>query len=279
VLVDNSIGADSPRVFFATLSRIAEHQCRKLPDAPPEPAYRSDPVTRSWFRRPDALVAALLLIIVGGFGSSYLLHLWRNYQTRLACQDNLREIGKGLLSYCDHHNGEFPRVEENGPHGVAGFFVPALYDNGVLGSAMRVNCPAQKDVPAERYSTQELEELYQSNPDEFRRVARRMAGGYAYSLGYRDSDGHHGLRCNSGDRLPILADGLESLDQSNSPNHGGEGQNVLYLGGTVEWHTNRKAGVDLDDIFVNWDNQVLAGKAWKDTVLGLGDASPTPREK
>jgi prepilin-type processing-associated H-X9-DG protein len=87
-----------------------------------------------------------------------------------------------------------------------------------------------------------------------------------------------GLRCDSGDTLPIMADRLEDLHQGSSANHGGRGQNVLYLDGHVEWRTNRNAGINGDDIFVNWDNQVFAGRAREDTVLGSSDATPTPRE-
>jgi hypothetical protein len=124
-----------------------------------------------------------------------------------------------------------------------------------------------------------LEELYEKKSfDEFRAEARKLAGGYAYTLGYRDGAGHHGLRCDSGDSLPIMADRLEDLRQLSSPNHGCRGQNVLYLDGRVEWRTNRKAGINGDDIFVNWDNEVYAGRAREDTVLGPSDATPTPQK-
>jgi hypothetical protein len=73
--------------------------------------------------------------------------------------------------------------------------------------------------------------LFDKNADSFRSKARRLAGGYAYTLGYFDAGGFHGLRCDSGDQLPIVADRLESLTQRNSANHGGDGQNVLYLDG------------------------------------------------
>jgi hypothetical protein len=263
---------------LSTLARIAEHQCRKLPDAPPAPPEPA-PISRPWLRRPDALVAALLLIVLGGIGSSFLLRLWRDYNDRAACQNNMQQIWKGLKTYCDVHNGNYPLVEEKGAHGVAAIYVPALFDNGLLGSEVSVNCPAQRLPKPERRSLEEMDELYEKDVKAFRHTARQLAGGYAYSLGYRDSSGYHGLRCDSGDRLPILADRLETpLLERNSANHGGDGQNVLYLGGHVQWHTNRNAGVAGDDIYVNWDNQVLAGKAREDTVLAPGDASPTPPE-
>lgn len=266
-----------PGLALSTFARIAEYQCRKLPDAPPPPRSQSMPVARHRMRRADALVAALLLIVLGGLGSSFVLHLWRDYY-RTACQDNLRRIGSGLQSYCEVHDGNFPLVEEKGPHGVAGIFVPVLCDSGLLGPDVSVACPAQEWRPLKPRSLQELEELYARDRERFRLEARNLAGGYAYSLGYADTAGYHGLRRDFDDHFPIVSDRLESVTQTNSFNHGGAGQNVLHIGGNVSWRTNRFAGIAGDDIFVNKHNQVLAGEGREDTVLGSGDASPGPRE-
>ncbi|HEY7311920.1 MAG TPA: hypothetical protein VH643_21330 [Gemmataceae bacterium] len=267
-----------PGLVLSTLARIAEHQCRKLPDAPPPSRSQASSGGRYWFRRPDALVAAVLLIVFGGLSTSALLHLWRDYHARMECQNNLRVIWGGLQRYCDSHEGDFPRVEEKGPHGVAGIFAPVLFDEGSLTSEASLRCPAQKATAARPHSLREMEELYGRDPELYRREAGTLAGDYAYTLGYRDDGGHHGLRCDSGDRLPIMADRLGSLDQRNSANHGGRGQNVLFLGGNVIFCTQRTVGIDGDDIFVNWDNRVLAGKAREDTVLGASGDTPTPRE-
>lgn len=273
-----------PGLVLSTLARIAEFQCRKLPDAPPPPKSQSVPISRPRFRRADALVAALLLIVVGSIGSSYLLRVWREYHGRAECRNNLSHIWRGLQIYCDTHEGSFPAVEANGPRGVAGIFVPTLGERGLLGPEISVTCPAQERRPPSRRTVREMEELYDKNPDAFRSEARMLSGGYAYTLGYLDMNGgYHGLRCDSVESgnlklLPIVADRLDTPTQRNSANHGGEGQNVLYLDGHVEWRTSREAGINRDDIFVNWDNQVLAGKAREDSVLGSGDASPSPRD-
>jgi hypothetical protein len=271
--------APEPRtgLVLSTLSRLAEYQCRKLPDAPPPPRSQTLTTGRVWLRRADALVAALMLTFLGGIGSSFVLHLWRDYG-RKACQENLRRIGSGLQNYCDVHDGNFPVVEEKGPHGVAGIFVPVLCDSGMLGPDVSIACPAKERRQPVNRSVREMEELFASDPQRFRKEALNLAGGYAYSLGYVDAIGYHGLRRDFGDRLPIVSDRLESLTQTNSFNHGGVGQNVLHIGGNVEWRTDRYAGIDRDDIFVNKDYKVLAGKGREDTVLGPGDASPTPRE-
>jgi prepilin-type processing-associated H-X9-DG protein len=279
---DREMPEPRPGLVLSTLARIAEFQCRKLPDAPPPPRSQSGPGIRPWPRRADVMVAALLLIVLGGIGSSFLMRLWHDYRGRAECRNNLFVIWRGLQSYCDVHEGNFPLVEKGGPHGVAGIFVPMLGDSGMIGPEFSVACPSQELRANPRRSVREMEELYQSNPDAFRFEARRLAGGYAYTLGYQDATGYHGMRCDSVESgnlklLPIVADRLDSLAQRNSANHGGDGQNVLYLDGHVEWRTSRNAGINGDDIFVNWDNKVLAGKAREDTVLGSGETSPSPR--
>ena len=60
----------------------------------------------------------------------------------------------------------------------------------------------------------------------------------------------------------------------NSLNHGGGGQNVLYIGGNVRYVTTRTVGIGGDDIYVNLHQRVLAGVTPSDTVLGASDASP-----
>jgi hypothetical protein len=269
-----------PGLILSTLALIAEHQCHQLPSAPPPSRNQVETMGRRRLRRPDVLVAAMLLVVLGGIGASALVHLWRDRVYRRECENNLRLVWGGLQQYCDANNGSFPRVEEKGPRSVAGIFVPILNDNQLLSSEVSLTCPAQGRRAVQCRSIHELEELYDTQPKAFHEEARQLAGNYAYTLGYRDGAGHHGLRCDSGekDKLPIMADRLESLSQSNSPNHGGQGQNVLYLGGNVRFCTQRTVGINSDDIYTNWDQQVLAGKAREDTVLGPSDASPTPGE-
>lgn len=260
-------------LYLSTLAHIAEHSCRKLPPAPPPPRSQVEVSARRRFRRADVLIAAMLLIVLGGIGATALLRAWRK-DLRLECQNNLRLVSEGLHLYCDNHDGNFPRAEEDGPRAVAGIFVPILRDNRMLAPTVSVLCPAQGRLPPQCRSIGELEELYENQPEEFLREARKMAGNYAYTLGYQDANGYHGLRCDSGDKLPILADRLEFPSQLNSPNHGGEGQNVLFLGGNVAFFTKRDVGIGGDDIYLNRDNRVLAGKDREDTVLGSSETSP-----
>jgi hypothetical protein len=217
-------------------------------------------------------VAACLLLLVGGLAGP-LLARQRHYQQRLACANNLRQLWCDLEAYSDRSENTFPRVEAEGPRGIAGIFVPTLQDAGLLGQAS-VSCPAAAPCETPRCSVRELEELYKTNRPQYDALAGQLGGHYAYCLGYREGATHAGLRRDSGDHLPILADRSGPSGEGNSPNHGGAGQNVLYVGGWVRWCTQPTVGVAGDDIYLNQAQQVRAGLTRIDTVLGASAARP-----
>jgi hypothetical protein len=273
-LGDDAEGPEPPPgLMLATLARVAEARCRPRPAAdrpPPPPLPR-----RRWAPRPDLLVAAGLLIVVLGLGGTGLARLWRVYDQRSACANNLRVLWHGLHNYSEVHEKAFPRLDEGGARGVAGAFVPILADAGLLPTGASLVCPAEGPQPQPtRRSLRELEDLLQGRPEEFAAAARDLAGSYAYSLGYREGNVYHQLRSDSGDDLPILADHLPCDAPGNSPNHGGGGQNVVGVGGQVRWCTQRTVGAGGDDIYLNRRNEVRAGLDRDDTVLGCGDAAP-----
>ncbi len=278
-------------LWVRTLAHVARHQCRMpggasttvaapyrgLPPAPWPVRSPSGGATRTPWRRADVLVAAALLLLVGGLAVSWVARAWYPAQV-YACQNNLRQVYTALAAYSDHHDGDFPRVEAQPPRNVAGVFGPALHDAGLLASGSNLTCPANGPQPARLPS---LDELQGMRPDELRSA---LGSCYAYSLGYGERpEDHAGLRRGDGERLPIMADRPVFLDgrvaDGNSPNHGGKGQNVLYLGGDVRFATVRNAGVDRDDIYLNQHGQVAAGRTRSDSVLGVSWASPYPPEQ
>jgi hypothetical protein len=227
--------------------------------------------TRRWSRRIDWAVAACLLLLVGGLALPAVISQWRQ-QKRLACADNLRRFHTALIGYSDGHAGAFPRVEPDGPRGIAGIFIPLLTDAG-LAQDVSVCCPAHGKRRPLRCTAAELEELYKDDPARYQAVSSELAGHYAYCLGYEQNGRLCGLRRDSGDLLPIMAD-RAGADADNSPNHSGAGQNVLFISGNVRWCAEPTAGVENDHIYLNQRNRVGAGVYRIDTVLGASDARP-----
>ncbi len=262
-----------PGLALAALARVAEHKCRPLPAAPRP--VREQPAATGWFRlrRADALAAAALLVVAAGLALPALVRVYEA-RDRAACAENLHQVWGALAAYSDQRPGRpFPMVESSGPRSVAAVFVPLLRDAGTLDGTFRVACPARPEpTPVANASLADLEAAYQRGGEEYGRLARNLAGGYAYSLGYRDGATLAGLRAGDDNALPVVAD--FSPGDGNSPNHGGTGQNVLYIGGNVRWCAARTVGFAGDDIYVNKHNQIHAGEGRVDTVLGPGDASP-----
>jgi len=279
-----------PGLWIRTLGHVAHDQVRRarpadrpslraLPRAPgPE---RGAPAVRSWWRRADALVAALVMFATLTLALSVLPGLWRRQQI-LACQNNLRQLGLALGAYSEQHGHEFPKVDAEPPKNVAGIFAPILHDSGLLTGDVSLCCPGTRDHPTRPCPTlADLERLRHENPAEFEMVAHRLGGCYAYTLGYgTNPDEHQGLRDDDDGRLPLLADRPDfangCLGPGNSPNHGGLGQNVLFIDGSARFCTSRTVGVNHDDIYVNLRGNVAAGRDRYDSVLGASSARPYP---
>ena len=108
-------------LMVGTLARIAEHRCM-LPAAPPTRPDQAGPVLRRRLRWPDGLVAALLLVLVGGMTTSFLARQWQAHQ-RVACANTMRQLHTALVAYGDGHDDAFPFIERTGPRSAAGLFV------------------------------------------------------------------------------------------------------------------------------------------------------------
>jgi hypothetical protein len=158
---------------------------------------------------------------------------------------------------------------------VAGIFVPILNDAGYLQNAS-IGCPAQQRRRPLYYTLADLEGLYQQSPERFQTAAAELGGNYAYSLGYEQDQQLFGLRRDSGDTLPILADCV-APGAENSTNHGSAGQNVLFVGGSVRWCALPTVGEENDHIYLNDNQRVLAGVRRNDTVLATSGARPYDR--
>lgn len=260
------VPAPPPGLVMNTLARIAEHRCA-LPPAPVATPNQGAVPTRRFFRRVDWLVAACLLVFVGGIAFPLAARQWQAYQ-RVACANNLRKFWDGLASYSNSHRGQFPQIDRADP---AGIFVPILRDAG-LAQDVSIGCPARGAQPPLPYSVNDLAALSVRSPQEYRVVSHQLGGHYAYCLGYQEGGELRGLRRDSPGGLPILADCAE--DASNSTNHRGPGQNVLYVGGNVRWSTQPNVGLEQDHIFLSRNRKVQAGVQLSDSVLGTSGTTP-----
>lgn len=279
-----------PGLAVRTIGRVAEYRCRPLPRAPEESIIRTFPQTRSWWRRADVAVAASILLCAALI-TFPALNTIRMRHDRLACENNLRIIGAALRQYTDRTDAQrFPDVSRaydgvpaagiaSGPArnsaSAAGLFLPMLVQAGDLTpqQVASLRCPGTGQ--ASRFVFHNLAELRQMTAAEFEKHASELSP-YAYTLGFRDQGQVRGLTRDDG-LLPIAGDCAQvgpdgQLLPGNSLNHGGQGQNVLFTDGHVEWFPDRI--LNDDDFFINRANQLEAGLCAEDYVLGPSAAHP-----
>jgi prepilin-type processing-associated H-X9-DG protein len=272
--LDSADEPPPPRLADRTLAFVAAHSLDWLPQAPPE-ISRGYAGGRGWWRRSDVLVAASIALFILFLAPPVIAQVRKQYQIAV-CKNNLAVLGQAQLAYSDLHQGKFPNVaDEKPPFNVAGMVVPVLFEAGVLDSERDLRCPGDTSSPATRWPAGRLKALPES---EFVEKIPFLSGSYAYSLGYRQDGTVRGLRRDDEQPqslTPLMADSpLLPLSEANSGNHGGGGQNVLYMDGHVAYCTHRLVGYARDDIFRSVDNKVGAGLHRYDSVLGQSAACP-----
>lgn len=212
----------------------------------PPPA---DPLFPVWLRRPDTIVAVLIVVLTVGTGVTAIGKLREESQVR-GCQAQLRELHQALDGYGDVNHGRYPQVG-TATVPVAGALAAELVQAGQLPPEHTPRCPVAPPAP-----------LTLTGPAE--------PIGYAYTLGYLNPAGQVvGLRRDAGgvrgnDWCPIAAD---LTGPGPSPVHA-RGQNVLFAGGTVRYTTTTAAGANGDHIYANEAGLARAGLHLLDTSLG-----------
>lgn len=194
------------------------------------------------------LLALLLPMLAAGRGEA----------RRVACEDQLRELGAVLMQYVFRDgNGRLPEVAETGPEAFAGVYAIHLADRGLLPEDDPRWCPSA-DLPLlvqeESYPGAEppsrlishkslptIEQLHQLPINELQPVQRYAGGHYAYTLGVIGEHGYSAPRFEGRASFAVMADAPLKRPISSGAgselrfSHGGEGLNVLYEDGRVRF--------------------------------------------
>ncbi|MCC7086987.1 MAG: hypothetical protein IT427_18460 [Pirellulales bacterium] len=210
-----------------------------------------------------AAVAAAVLFLIGP-----AIFQARQQALRLTCQDNLRDIGTALSSYSNLHEGMYPSLPQRGGAAYAGMsWGPMLKDH--LSGDDRMLCPSS---PSPCKSQQEyvprLDRLQGMTDDQIKAALPQLASIYGFTLGYDDGVQY---RVHRNHRRAHFAVGSDppGPGASNSLNHGGQGQNVLFEDGSVKFVTSVHPFKD-DDIFSNGHGNVAPGTGENDSVIVPG---------
>jgi hypothetical protein len=192
------------------------------------------------------------------------------------CQYNLQRLGHALSTYSEFKGGYFPRIPITGNQSAAGIYGPKLLDEQMLTDPAILICPGSRMADQiEGFRPPTLEELEQARPPELIFMHRTMGGSYGYSLGYREN-GHYCTPRNRGRALFALMSDAPSLHlaSSQSDNHGGRGQNVLFEDLRVEFLSTSLGNGGFDHLFRSRRGYFEAGLDDHDSVIGPSFVRP-----
>lgn len=212
------------------------------------------------FNKGFTLIELLVVIAIIGILAGILLPVLsraRESARRTQCMSNVKQIGMGLIMYANENNENYPSSTVNN---TAMASLNLLYDTYITDNRV-FNCPSDPLVTAASNAVM---------------IVSTINGGQAFtqdqcSYGY---DRSH-TQADAAD-VALVADrpGLTFDDNTNTRNHNGRGQNVVYVDGHVEFVNSPLAGwyygdgITRDNIYSNFStagNTVSAGGT--DTVI------------
>jgi hypothetical protein len=228
----------------------------------------------------DVVAVAAMIVLAVGLGVPSLLHV-RERNQRIACSNNLAQVGRGMQAYAASFGDSLPFVGWRRGHdcwqptsepGVAQLpnrrQVFPLLRGGHVRTVWFV-CPAGDAVPMPAEQVRHRDDFIES---------RNLSYAYQNMAGVRPS-------LLDDPRLPILADDNPCFDdgrplfdavrrlgftdpaQSNSRAHHGAGQNILTLDGRVIWTTNPNSGINGDNIWtLDYVNEYTGHEGPKSTT-------------
>ncbi|MEX1223590.1 MAG: hypothetical protein WEA31_03500 [Pirellulales bacterium] len=253
--------AAPPGLAMRTCERIARRARAAVTPASMTAIPDAAASARGWSMLDYGVAAAVL--IAGGMLVLPAISQSRFHSRLLACQDNLRQVGRALEQYSDSRSGSFPVVNTGD---VVGRYGPELLESSCLEDSRSLICPNSPDYETGWRKLPTQVRLVDPRSPEIAEYREALRPAYGYTVGYVDK-GKHLTRRNERDaNYALVADApSKEHDYARSLNHGGCGQNVLFEDGHVRYLNGCHYGED--HIFKNDLDKIGPGANRNDAVI------------
>jgi hypothetical protein len=200
---------------------------------------------------------------------------------KMACQDQLRQLGTALTQFVNRNQQErLPAVAEAGPEAFAGVYAARLSDAGLMTDPSLRWCPSL-DLPADDEVTLirmneivSIDDLHRAPVDQLRQFQRFVGGHYAYTLGVIEQDQLTPPRYESRSSFAVMSDAplagmTDRNDRTTRVGHSATGINVLYEDGRVQF-------IPLSSLDSMPDHPLLNHRGDSEAGVNIDDASLAP---
>ncbi len=223
-----------------------------------------------------------LLVVIGIIGLLLailmpVLERGREKANTVRCSSNLRQIGLALENYSNENHGVFPRTIHVPGAGLVEGTNPAAPDPFKPGGPLANDTTAAlfllirtQHLPAELFADP-YNDSVEYVPDGAATPSRSNFSDYRNNLGYSYANPYPDASATTaGYRLSNRVSSAFALaadlnpgtgGKSNSKNHEGDGQNVLFADGHVDWETSPLCGIGGDNIYTTRTGAVKASPA------------------
>ncbi|OHB66603.1 MAG: hypothetical protein A2Y77_13220 [Planctomycetes bacterium RBG_13_62_9] len=221
------------------------------------------PLWRNWSEVATAAAAVILIVSVLFPSVGFM----RQKSAQARCRSQLRSIYDGFRHYVSDHDGMMPAVammpgspwwkvgyqgEENYSNTRAGWL---LVKHGYVEPGQYL-CPGRRETRKLSYDGFKIQKLNDFPTRLYIHFSIRIASPTSNDRDLTQKRVLMADRNPLSEQLPSDLSQLCSLElceklmNSNSPNHGNQGQNVLLDDGSVEFRKERHASISEDDIYI-----------------------------
>jgi hypothetical protein len=200
---------------------------------------------------------------------------------RVACQAQLRQLGTAITQFVNRdRQHRLPAVAESGPEAFAGVYAPRLSDAGLLPDPSLRWCPSRA-TPKKSVVTLtpitlvgSVADLHRASPDRLRQIQQYAGGHRAYNVGVVDGQRFESARFQSRASFAVMSDAPQAgfanrEDVGRLTGHGGEGINVLFEDGHVQF-------IAVPTLNAMPDHPLLNNRGRAEAGVNIDDASLAP---